>query len=72
MIKMDFHKLLLYINILGICLPVALTYLIIANLITGQQIYPFTIAGLAFGYAVMIKRNVLFQELWNKWFKRDK
>jgi hypothetical protein len=69
---MDFHKLLLYINILGICLPVALTYLVIANIITGQQIYPFTIVGLALGYAVMIKRNVLFKELWNKWFKKEK
>lgn len=69
---MDFHKLKLYINILGICLPAALTFLVIASMITGQPIYPFTITGLAFGYAVMIKRNMLFQELWNKWFKNNK
>ena len=68
---MDFHKLMLYINILGICLPVSLTYLVIVSLITGQPIYPFTLVGLAFGYAVMIKRNVLFQELWNKWFGKN-
>ncbi|MBT2687286.1 hypothetical protein J7I93_03725 [Bacillus sp. ISL-47] len=69
---MDFHKLMLYVNILGICLPVALTYLVIASIITGQQVFPLTIVGLAFGYAIMIKRNVLFQELLNKWFKKDK
>lgn len=69
---MDFYKLMLYVNILGICLPVALTYLVIANLITGQPIYPYTIVVLAFGYAVMIKRNMLFQELWEKWFKKNK
>ncbi|MDN4493091.1 hypothetical protein [Ureibacillus aquaedulcis] len=69
---MDFNKLMLYANILGICLPVALTYLVIANLITGQPIYPYTIVGLAFGYAVMIKRNMLFHELWEKWFKKIK
>ena len=69
---MDFYKLILYANILGICLPVALTYLVIANLITGQAIYPYTIVVLAFGYAVMIKRNMLFQELWEKWFKKNK
>ncbi|WP_397539833.1 hypothetical protein [Rummeliibacillus pycnus] len=68
---MDFYKLILYANILGICLPVALTYLVIANLITGQPIYPSTIVCLALGYAVMIKRNVLFQELWEKWFRKN-
>lgn len=69
---MDFNKLLLYLNILGICLPIALTYLVIASLITRQPIYPVTIVVLAFSYVVMIKRNVLFQELWKKWFRKDK
>lgn len=69
---MDFYKLMLYVNILGICLPAALTYLVITSLITGQPIHPYTIVGLAFGYAVMIKRNMLFQELWEKWFKKNK
>lgn len=67
---MDFNKFMLYINILGICLPVALTYVIIANLIIGQPIEPVTIVMLAFGYAVMIKRNFVFQELWRKWFSK--
>lgn len=69
---MDLYKLMLYVNILGICLPVALTYLVIANLIIGQPIYPSTIVCLALGYAVMIKRNILFQDLWGKWFKKNK
>ena len=69
---MDFNKILLYINILGICLPLALTYMVIANLITGIPIHPITVIGLALGYAVMIKHNFLFQELWRKWFKKHK
>lgn len=68
---MDLHKLMLYANIFGICLPIAITYLVIASLLTGQPIYPYTIVGLAFGYAVMIKRNMLFQELLEKWFKKN-
>ncbi|BDH63594.1 hypothetical protein CD30_15275 [Ureibacillus massiliensis 4400831 = CIP 108448 = CCUG 49529] len=69
---MDYYKLMLYVNILGICLPIALTYLVIANLIIGQPIYPSTVVILAFGYAVMIKWNTLFQELWQKWFGKEK
>lgn len=69
---MNLYKLILYANIFGICLPVALTYLVIANLIIGQPIYPSTIVCLALGYAVMIKRNILFQDLWEKWFKKNK
>ncbi|KGR74717.1 hypothetical protein CD33_16705 [Ureibacillus sinduriensis BLB-1 = JCM 15800] len=69
---MDFHRVKFYANILGICLPVALTYLVIANLITGLPIYPYTYVGLAFGYALMIKRIILFQEIWHKWFGKRK
>lgn len=72
MIKLNPYKIILYANILGICLPIALTYLVIANLIFGQPIYPFTIVSLALGYAVMIKRNMLFKELWEKWFRKNK
>lgn len=68
---MDFHKFFLYINILGISFNAGLTSVIIICLITNQPIYPFTVAILAFGYAVMIKRNELFQELWGKWFGKN-
>ncbi len=66
---MDLHKLILYINILGICFPVALTYVMIINIILGITIQPISIVILAFGYVVMIKHNMLFRELWDKWFK---
>lgn len=66
---MDFEKLMLYANILGICFPIALTYIVIANLITNQPIHPIAILGLGFGYAFMFKRNHVFRELWEKWFK---
>lgn len=67
---MDLQKLILYVNIFGICLPVAITYFVIANIIAGQPIYPSTIVCLGFGYVVMIKRNVIFHELWNKWCRK--
>ncbi|WP_270363292.1 hypothetical protein [Bacillus paranthracis] len=65
---MDFNKLILFANILGICFTVALTYIIIVNILVGLPVQPVAIAMLAIGYVVMIKRNTLFQELWNKWF----
>jgi type IV secretory pathway VirB3-like protein len=67
---MDFYKLILILNILGICFNVALTYVVIVCLITRQPIEPITVLILAFGYAVMIKRNFVFIELWEKWFKK--
>lgn len=67
---MDFKKLMLYINILGICFPVVLTYVLIANIVLKQPIKPISIVILAFGYVVMIKRNPLFRDLWNKWFPK--
>jgi hypothetical protein len=66
----DFYKLMLVINILGICFNVALTYVVIVCLITRQPIEPITVLILGFGYAVMIKRNFVFNELWEKWFKK--
>ncbi|PLT33650.1 hypothetical protein [Bacillus sp. V5-8f] len=65
---MDFNKLMLYANILGICFSVALTYIIVVNILVGLPVQPVAIAMLAIGYVVMIKRNTLFQELWNRWF----
>ncbi len=67
---MDLHRLLLFINILGICFPVALTYVMIMNILFRIPIQPVSIIILAFGYIVMIKSNMLFQELWNKWRNR--
>ncbi|AYV68697.1 hypothetical protein C2I06_18425 [Niallia circulans] len=69
---MDFNKLILYANILGICFTVALTYIIIFNIIFGLPVQPVAIAMLAIGYVVMIKRNTLFQELWDRWFSGRK
>jgi hypothetical protein len=69
---MDFQKLILYMNILGICLPIAISYEVITNIIFGLPIKPVTIGGLAFGYVVMFKCNPLFQELMNKWTKKRK
>ncbi|MFK4997727.1 hypothetical protein ACI2OX_10390 [Bacillus sp. N9] len=57
---MDIHKLIFYIHILGICLPVTLTYILIVNIITRQEISPVSIVILAFGYAVMVKVNPVF------------
>ncbi|WP_217608688.1 hypothetical protein AB3Z07_02615 [Metabacillus halosaccharovorans] len=65
---MDINKLILYANILGICFTVALTYIIIINIIVGLPVQPVAVAMLAIGYVVMIKRNTLFQELWDRWF----
>ncbi len=67
---MEFYKLLLIINILGICFNIALTYVIIVCLFTKQPISPISLFILAFGYAVMIKRNFVFKELLEKWFKK--
>jgi hypothetical protein len=67
---LDLHKLVLYINILGICIPVASTYILVINLIIGQPITPISIVVLAFGYVVMIKYNFVFHELWKKWFRK--
>ena len=64
---MDIHKLILYIHILGICLPVTLTYILFVDILTGQEIRPITIVILAFGYAVMIKVNPVFHLLLDKW-----
>lgn len=69
---MNFQKLVLYVNILGICLTFALSYVVIANIIIGFPIKPVTIVALAFGFVVMIKKNALFQELINKWFNKLK
>lgn len=70
--SMDFNKLILLVNILGICLPVALSYIVIVNIIIGLPVEPVTIIVLAFGYAIMIKRNSLFQEIKEKWFNKRK
>ncbi|MFT4414529.1 hypothetical protein ACLM5H_11785 [Fredinandcohnia humi] len=67
---MDIYKLILFINILGICFPVALTYVLIVNIILGLPIQPISIVILAFGYVVMIKHNMVFREFWEKWTKR--
>jgi hypothetical protein len=67
---MDRNKLILYLNILGICFPIASTYIIIVSIITSQTISPLSIVALAFGYVVMIRHNYLFRELWNKWFSK--
>jgi len=66
----DLKRLMLYVNILGICLPLALTYVIIINIFLGLPVEPVSVFILAFGYAVMIKRNFVFQELWERWFGR--
>ncbi len=70
-ILMDLQKLMLYVNILGICLPVALTYVLIVNILLDLPIYPSSIVILALGYVIMIKRNPLFQDLWQKWFRKQ-
>ncbi len=67
---MDLQKLILCINILGICFPIALTYIMVINIIVGITIQPVSIVVLAFGYAVMIKHNILFRELWDRWKNR--
>lgn len=67
---MNQTKFLLYINILGICFPIALTYVVFVCIITHQPVQPLSIVGLAFGYVIMIKRNIVFQELWGKWFNK--
>jgi hypothetical protein len=68
---MNLYKLLLYLHILGICLPISLTYVLIVNIIFGLPIQPISIVILAFGYVVMIKLNPVFQELWAKWFGKS-
>lgn len=65
---MDFNKIIQYANILGICFTVALTYTIVVNIFVGLPVQPVAVAMLAIGYVVMIKRNTLFQELWDRWF----
>ncbi|MEQ2527731.1 hypothetical protein WMO40_13550 [Bacillaceae bacterium CLA-AA-H227] len=65
---MDFNKIILYANILGICFTVALTYTVVVNIFVGLPVQPVAVAMLAIGYVVMIKRNTLFQELWDRWF----
>jgi hypothetical protein len=69
---MDFSKIILYLNILGICLPIAVSYEVIANIICGLPVKPVTIVVSAFGYAIMLKQNPLFQELKRKWFNKRK
>lgn len=64
---MDIHKLIFYIHILGICLPVTLTYIFLVNVLTGQEIRPISIVVMAFGYAVMAKANPVFRSLWEQW-----
>lgn len=64
---MNIHKLIFYIHILGICLPVTLTYIFFVNVITGQEIRTLSIVIMAFGYAVMVKANPVFHLLWDKW-----
>ncbi|WP_246483845.1 hypothetical protein [Heyndrickxia vini] len=46
----------------------ALTYTIVVNIFVGLPVQPVAVAMLAIGYVVMIKRNTLFQELWDRWF----
>jgi hypothetical protein len=67
---MEFYKVMLILNILGICFNVALTYVVIMCLLFQQPIEPITILMLGFGYAVMIKRNLVFITLWEKWFRK--
>ncbi|TMN21851.1 hypothetical protein [Lentibacillus cibarius] len=65
---MDFFKIAFFINAMTICLNVAVTYMVVADLFLNQPTAPFTIVSLAFGYGIMIKYNFVFHELWDKWF----
>ncbi|KXH81730.1 hypothetical protein [Sporosarcina sp. HYO08] len=64
---MNIYKFIFYIHILGICLPVTLTYIFFFEVFTGQSIRPISIIIMALGYAVMVKMNPVFHYLWEKW-----
>ena len=63
---MNPQKLILYFYVLGICFPVALTYVMIVNLIIGEPIRQMSVFILAFSYVIMIYLNPVFHELWQK------
>ncbi|MFC4619951.1 hypothetical protein ACFO4N_14655 [Camelliibacillus cellulosilyticus] len=65
---MDLMKLKLYLEILGICFTVALSYIFIANLFLGIENKPVDYVILAFSWVVVLKFNWTAHELWNKWF----
>jgi hypothetical protein len=67
---MDLMKLRFYIEILGISVTIALTYIMIANFFLGIENEFLSIAILAFSWAVLFTSNYTARELWNKWTKR--
>ncbi|HET7579054.1 MAG TPA: hypothetical protein VFK33_07225 [Bacillales bacterium] len=70
---MDFMKLKVYLDILGICFTVALSYIFIANLFLGRadQNDLLSIGILAFGWAVILTNNQVARELWRKWIHKE-
>lgn len=70
---MDMKKFKLYLDILGICFTVALSYITIANDFLGLQERNNLLALgiLAFAWVVILTRNDVAREIWDKWRKKD-
>lgn len=65
--SVDLMKLKGILEILGICVTVAMSYVFIINLVLGIQNQPVDIVILAFAWAMVIKMNWTAKELWDKW-----
>ncbi|HET7657617.1 MAG TPA: hypothetical protein VFK37_04940 [Bacillales bacterium] len=66
---MDLMKFKMYLDILGICFTVALTYIMIANAFLGlsERNDLMGIGILAFAWVVLLTRNDVARTLWKKW-----
>lgn len=65
---MDLMKLKSCLEILGICVTVALTYIFVVNIFLGIENRPLDDVILAFSWVVVLKYNWTARDLWYKWF----
>jgi|HigsolmetaGSP11D_1036233.scaffolds.fasta_scaffold26084_2 nucleosome binding factor SPN SPT16 subunit len=65
---LDLMKLKSYLEILGICFTVALTFMFFANIFLNIENKPIDYVILAFSWIVVLKFNWTARDLWHKWF----
>jgi hypothetical protein len=66
--RVDLMKLKSYLEILGICVTIALTYVFVVDIFLGIENKPLDYVILAFSWVVVLKLNWTAQDLWQKWF----
>jgi hypothetical protein len=68
-VYVDIGRLVLYIHVLGICVSIAASYIIIIKIILGVEIQVVSIVILFISWIATIFYNPIFHQLIHKWFK---